>query len=275
LLCEGTVANSNEQLHRFPAVDGADTTDEIVLDSAAQALTNKTIEGASNDLQLRRHATDCTGLADGVAGEPCYEQDADSLYICEPASGGCDTAGEWRQVGGAGGGGDSTKTHYIPLQCHTPQASANQGNAFWTISALTAWDAGHWQFLNDVVGKIFCQVRIPHTLAGTPAARIVLALAANATSGVATLSVATRAVADGESLNPASLADEADIDVAVPGTARLRKDVTFPVSGVLSETVGAGELLLVEIQHVGTAANDTLAVNAELHGAWLQVDLTE
>ncbi|KKK58652.1 hypothetical protein LCGC14_3042300, partial [marine sediment metagenome] len=34
----------------------------------------------------------------------CYEEDADKLYVCEPTSGDCDTAAEWRDTSGAGGG---------------------------------------------------------------------------------------------------------------------------------------------------------------------------
>lgn len=72
--------------------------------ATVEALTNKTIDGASNDLQVRRHATDCTALTDGVTGEPCYEQDADAIYVCEPTAGACDTAAEWRATGSAGSG---------------------------------------------------------------------------------------------------------------------------------------------------------------------------
>lgn len=50
------------------------------------------------------HATDCTALTWGLLGDQCYEQDADTLYVCEPSSGVCDTAAEWRLVSGAGGG---------------------------------------------------------------------------------------------------------------------------------------------------------------------------
>ncbi len=51
-------------------------------------------------MQQRSHNTDCTSLADGKRGELCHEEDDDTLYICEPTSGDCDTAGEWIQLGG-------------------------------------------------------------------------------------------------------------------------------------------------------------------------------
>lgn len=52
--------------------------------------------------KLRAHATDCTGLTDGIADEMCFERDANTLYVCEPSAGGCDTAGEWTSASGGG-----------------------------------------------------------------------------------------------------------------------------------------------------------------------------
>lgn len=49
-----------------------------------------------SDLQYNRtHATDCTSLTDGQSGDICWEQDANTIYVCEPSAGACDTAGEW------------------------------------------------------------------------------------------------------------------------------------------------------------------------------------
>lgn len=75
----------------------------VVNTAEAQTLSGKTLDGSSNDLAIRRSATDCTALTDGVNGEPCYEQDDDALYVCDPTSGPCDTGAEWRSVGGVGG----------------------------------------------------------------------------------------------------------------------------------------------------------------------------
>jgi hypothetical protein len=54
-------------------------------------------------------------------------------------------------------------------------------------------------------------------------------------------------------------------DVTVPGTALVRKDVTFSVSGLVG-----GDVLVLAIAHDGAHANDTLAVNTLLYGAWLE-----
>ena len=63
-----------------------------------------------NKILIARHNTDCTALTDGVAGELCYEEDSNNLYMCEPSAGGCDTAGEWILTSGGGGVGSSSDT---------------------------------------------------------------------------------------------------------------------------------------------------------------------
>jgi hypothetical protein len=161
----------------------------------------------------------------------------------------------------------------VPVDLRNARVSSLAGNSFWTVRGLTAWDAGHWEFAQDVDGKAYGVVTLPKNLAGTPNAKLVLAVAANATTGVTRLQVSTKAIADTESLNPATLTAETAQDITVPGTARLRKDVTFPTSGSLGEAVAADDLLVVEFFHVGSHANDTLATQTELYSAWLQCDV--
>jgi hypothetical protein len=151
-----------------------------------------------------------------------------------------------------------------PIKLTTPQVSvtANAGNSFWTVTGLTDWDFGHWEFLKDVDGKIYGQVLVPD---GVTAATIRLAIAANATSGVTRLGIGSLTAADGETINPAALIDATKQDITVPGTAYLRKDVTFSLTGLAGK-----DLLILEIFHEGSHANDTLAVNTILLGAWLE-----
>lgn len=161
----------------------------------------------------------------------------------------------------------------VPVDLRNPRVTTLAGNAFFTVVGLTAWDAGHWQFVKDVDGKLYGVVKVPKNLAAAPNGKIVLVIGANATTGTSRLSAATKAVADAESLNPASFAVETAQDITVPATARLRKDVTVPASGTLAEALAADDLLLVEVFHEGAHANDTLAVNTELYGAYLEVDV--
>jgi hypothetical protein len=80
--------------------------------------------------KLRAHATDCTSLTDGIADEMCFERDADTVYVCEPSAGGCDTAGEWKII--SGGSGAPTDAEYIvaelngSLSAEVAPSAANQ-----------------------------------------------------------------------------------------------------------------------------------------------------
>jgi hypothetical protein len=161
----------------------------------------------------------------------------------------------------------------IPIDLRNPRVSSLAGNTWWAVIGHTAWDAGHWRFNGDVDGKVYGLVPVPKNLDTTPNAKIVLVIAANATTGVTRLSIRTKAIADAESFNPASLTAETAQDITVPATARLRKDVIFPSTGNLTETVAADDLLIVELFHEGAHANDTLAVSTELYEAFLQVDV--
>ena len=162
--------------------------------------------------------------------------------------------------------GLATVTRRYPIQLHTPASSvtAIAGNAFWTAVALTDWDAGHWEFIKDLDGKIYGVVKVPHAIA-TTGGNITLEISANATSGVTRLQVGHKAIADGESMNP-TLTDITAQDITVPGTAYLRKKVTFAITESLSD----GDLILVEVYHEGDHANDTLNAVTMLWGAWLE-----
>lgn len=157
----------------------------------------------------------------------------------------------------------------VPVWLNAPRVSSLAGNCFWTVGGLTAWDAGHFEFVKDVDGKLYGLVAVPKNLHATPNAKLILDVAANATTGTSRLSASTKAVADGESLNPGALTAETAQDITVPGTARLRETVTF----TLTETVAADDLLIVEVFHEGAHANDNLAVNTELYAAFLEVDI--
>src|SRR5215471_11924980 len=123
----------------------------------------------------------------------------------------------------ASGGGS-----VFPIQLRNPQMAANQGNSFPTVSALTAWEEWHWEFVQKQLGKIFGTVRIPEgsTIA---AQKIVLEIGANGT-GNTRLSVKTYAVVAGASYNPASLFAITAQVVNIP-TARTRQTVTFTQGG--------------------------------------------
>jgi len=162
------------------------------------------------------------------------------------------------------------QTIRVPIDLRNPIASSLAGNSFFNVTGLTALDLAHWEFVKDVEGKIYGVVGVPTPLAATPNAKIILQLAANATTGVSTMQVSSKAVADAESFNPGSLDSETAEDVTMPSTAYDRKEVSIS----LTNAPEADDILLVEIFHDGDAANDTLAVNTLLVAAYLEIDVT-
>lgn len=158
----------------------------------------------------------------------------------------------------------SASTQPLPIDLRNPSTLVTYvGNAFPQVAALSNWEEWHWEFTKDVDGYIYGLVRVP---AGFTAPKVVISTLYNAAAGVASWVLAWAKIADGGSANPA-LIPEARQDVAVPGTARTRKDVTFTLAG--GAIPATGDLLIVQIWHNGAHANDTVAVNSELLGAWL------
>ncbi len=171
---------------------------------------------------------------------------------------------------GGGGGGDSTQTERFEITECAPDTSTDPGNSFWTVSPFTAWDAPHWEFVLNVDGAVFCTITIPDSVAATPAAAIVFAISADATSGDTRFIVSSFPPADGESMNPSALTAEAAQNITVPATARFRKDAIF----TLTNAPVAGDILIVKIFHNGINAADTLGVNTEVWKIWLRIDVT-
>lgn len=173
--------------------------------------------------------------------------------------------------------GDTTR---IPIDLRSPAISQSQGNSFWNVNPLTTptpdFDLGVWEFVKDVDGDIYGIVVIPNTIGATPAAKIILTLMANATTGVASFDVEARPIAnDAESMDQALDSTIAIQDISMPATAYMTKEASFtlPTTGNGFPVV-AKDILLVRIKHNGTKTEDTLAVNTLLVKAELEIDLS-
>lgn len=88
---------SSTDIDTFAELDAIVADEGLVNLNDAQTLLNKVIDGNSNTVKMLRHATDCTTYTGAVDGQYCWEQDTDTLYVCETADE-CDTAGEWDAV---------------------------------------------------------------------------------------------------------------------------------------------------------------------------------
>ena len=161
----------------------------------------------------------------------------------------------------------------IPIDLRAPGTTIDAGNAFWIVDGLTAHDFGNWQFLQSADGSVFGVAHVPKNLAVVPAAKIVLILMANSTSGnVTSMQVFTAPVApDGELFDPASLTSITVQDVTMPTTAFQTKEISFTIAAAPV----ADDLLIVRIFHDGNTANDTLAENTILIEAYLEIDVTQ
>ena len=161
----------------------------------------------------------------------------------------------------------------IPIDLRNPGITTNPGNSFWTVSAYTTPDFGHWEYLLNVDGDVFGQVSVPLNMAATPNAKIIVWVShPNATSGeVTSMEVLADPIADGEAI-PTSMTSIEIIDFTMSNTADLLETITFPATGSMTNPV-AGDQLFVQVKHDGNKTEDTLTENTRVHAAYLRIDV--
>lgn len=157
----------------------------------------------------------------------------------------------------------------IPINITNSRISSLAGNAYKTIIALTNVDKEIWNFVKDVDGKIYGFVEIPVSVSGTPNAKLILTVGANATTGVTRFNVGHAIYNNNGASYNVALTSNTSQDITVPATARNTKEVSFTLTG----TFTAKYLIEIEIFHEGAHANDTLAVDTELIDAQLEIDV--
>ena len=140
-------------------------------------------------------------------------------------------------------------TAYVPVPMTVPGSS---GSAYPLLYAGTNARYLVPAYAINVDSYWYGHIRVPANYSSTPA--IIISLAANVTTGVATMEVSSAPPADGETYN-VTYTSETDVDVSMPGTAYLRKDQSF----TLTSGPAAGDDLVVRVGHIGTATNDTIA----------------
>lgn len=157
-------------------------------------------------------------------------------------------------------------TVQIPVALTTPDSSGNGYAALVTGGSTNIRELVP-AFTKDVDGDWWGLVVVPQDYSSAGA--IILSLAANATSGVTTVKVSSKPIGNSASYDQA-LTAETQVDVTVPATAYVRKDQSF----TLTPTLAAGDNLIVRVTHVGTATNDTLAVDTLLFSTVFQYTST-
>lgn len=110
----------------------------------------------------------------------------------------------------------------------------------------------------------FTTFAVPKNYVGTPKAYVVWK--STATSGDVVWDVDTKAVADGESLDPSTDDDAQTVTTTTPGTARLRKDSSVTLTG----TYAADDEVLLGVYRDGAQGADTLAAEALFEGVFFE-----
>jgi hypothetical protein len=158
-------------------------------------------------------------------------------------------------TGPTGPSGPSAGPTWIEASCDTPRTQTLAGNSFWSVVALTNWDAGEWQFLPAVDGKLYCTAQVPRSISGTPAAVVLLetASANTASSKAVRWIVSSKNVPNGSTLDLSFTAETAQ-NITQSTTAYTRTDVTF----TLTNQPAASDLLVIEVFRQGSNGGDTL-----------------
>ena len=169
-------------------------------------------------------------------------------------------------------------TTRFPIDFRSPAVSHDAGNSFYNVISLTTatpdFDLGVWEMIHtgDVDSYIYGLVSVPVTIGATPAAKIILRVMANATTGNIRTRVATLAAADAESLDQA-LTAEAEVTTTMPGTAFEIEEISVPLT--IAGDPSANDTIQVEFRREASdTVNDTLAANLLVVEAYLEIDLS-
>ena len=166
-------------------------------------------------------------------------------------------------------------TTRIPIDFRSPAVSHDTG-AYYSVESLTTatpdFDLGVWVFphTSDPDTYIYGVVTVPNTIGVTPAAKVILRVAANATTGNIRTRIASLAVADAESFNQA-LTAETEQTTSMPATAYETEEISY----TLTNAPSAKDVILVEFRREASdTVNDTLAADLLLVEAYLEIDLS-
>lgn len=157
-------------------------------------------------------------------------------------------------------------TMQVPVEYMVPDSS---GNAYASLLAGTNIRGLFPAFAKDVDSQWWGKVRVPQDYSSTPT--LICRVGANSTLGrVTTFLVASIVLDTTVGWDAAALTAEAAQNQTLSTTAYRPSDITFS----LSTTPSAGSDLVFYVEHNGTAAADTLAVDSLLFATVFQYTST-
>jgi hypothetical protein len=161
-------------------------------------------------------------------------------------------------------GGSSTLTTFLDTTYCT---SDQTGFVTYLTTSLTNIPVASWIATKGQAGYIVCTIRVPHNLAGTPAAKIVLDIFANDASAghTANWQICDTVVSTTLNVNPTSCA--ANQAYTTTSTAYAPVELTFSAQA----TVAADNLWIVKIS---TSTTGTAPTNNMLFMVWAKFDQT-
>lgn len=139
-------------------------------------------------------------------------------------------------------------------------------NAYFRPTTFTNFVLGHWVMIKDVDSSIYGAVRVPATF--TQIAVNLMLGSVGASGGDVRMQVKTRSIGDGDTIDSTITSETVQTITLSSGLLEIAR---FPASGGIGSSPTAGDLLVVQILHVGTDGADTLAVDTALYGAFLEV----
>jgi len=164
------------------------------------------------------------------------------------------------------GGGTTSITTYVPPDWCTPDQTTN--SPYPTTLSLTNYIRARTMFVKNASGAMYCQFHIPHPLAGTPNANIVLVLDSNDSTAGHTTQFTTSDVVASTTVNVGSLSAAGSQNYTTTSTAYAPVTLTFAVQS----TVAADNLLIVKIAAAATGTAPTNDI--ELADIKLKIDQT-
>jgi hypothetical protein len=163
----------------------------------------------------------------------------------------------------AASGGAVTTTHYIPLEACEPDQT---GYSFYTVASQANWFEGHWEMVAGQPSAIYCRVRIPHTLASSSGANLVLTISANDSTPGHTANFQTCDNIISTTINVGTLSCATAQSFTTTATALAPVNLTFPVQSALAPD----GFLVVKIAATAIGA----APAANMH-VWSYLQITE